>query len=220
MSRDNISTPNRGETMYQGVTPDLNDLKFAEIEGITKVFEDITWNAAGVKPARTGDRMVVCRLVRNMSGVTLYAKRLVQIDPTNPNRVTGYADTSALECYPVDEFLPAAGVPPGDLFWIVIKGPAMCLTPMDGGPFGNTSIAAGDRLQSLTTTGGSTGAGTTAKAGRVATFVVVAATTAGQFSDIINHVTNYIGRAMSAKTSGQTNADILVDIKRETNGYP
>jgi hypothetical protein len=220
MSRDNLSTPNRGETWYEGRTIDTNNLLGVEVEGSTKIFEDITWGDRGVKGYRTGIRGVVCRLVRNMSGTTLLPKRLVVLDPTNPNRVKGYADTTALECYPVDEFLPAGGVANGDLFWIVIKGPAVCLTPMNGGVFGNTSINAGDSLCSLTTSIASTQTGTTAEIGRVATFVVVAATTIAQFTSLINFGLNNFGRAMSAKTSGQTNADILVDINRDKGGYP
>jgi hypothetical protein len=91
MSRDNFTTPERGMTMYNGATIDTNDLQFLQYEGQTKIFEDINWGAAGVKTVRTGGREVVCRLVRNMSGATLYPKRLVQLDPTNPGRVTGYS---------------------------------------------------------------------------------------------------------------------------------
>jgi hypothetical protein len=218
--RDNISTPARGETWYQGGTIDTDNLAAVEREGDTKIFEDVDWsNTAGVKPHRSG-RKVVCRLVRNMSGITLYGKRLVTLDPTNPGRVTGFADTTAEECYPTDEFLPAAGVPNGDLFWIVISGPAVVLTPMTGAEFGATSIVAGDRIISLTTSGASTAAGTTGVPGRAAGFVFVASTTIAQMTDLVNLATNHVGRAMSAKTSGQTNSDLLIDVKRGGGGYP
>lgn len=212
MSRDNTSTPGRGETMYEGATPDTNNLNFVELEGQTKVFEDINWGAAGVKPYRSA-RKVVCRLVRNMTGTTLYPKQLVQVDPTNPNRITGLTVSTGQECYPVDEFLPAAGVPNGDVFWIVISGPAMVKTPMTGAEFQTASIAAGAILTSGTTNGGSTAAGSTAPAGRVAGFPVVASTTVAQFTDLLNVATNSLGKAMSGATSGQTNADLLVNIR-------
>lgn len=220
MSRDNTSTPGRGETWYEGATPDSND-NFEGVLGVTKVFEDVDWGASGnVKPYRIGIRGVVCRLVKNVSGQTLYGKRLVQLDPTNPNHILGYQDTLAKECYPLDEFLPAGGLVNNDLGWIVIKGPAMCLTGFAGADFQTTSIAAGDRLIATTVNGGTTAAGTTGTAGRVAVFAIAAATTAGQFTQLLDAATNWIGRALTARTSGNTNTDILVDVNRERNGYP
>lgn len=212
MSRDNTSTPGRGETMYMGSTIDTANLSFVDLEGQVKVFEDIDWGAAGVKPSRSA-RKVVCRLVRNMTGLALYPKQLVSIDPASPNRILGNTVTTGQECYPVDEFLPAAGVPDRDVFWIVVSGPAMCKTPMTGAEFQTTSIAAGAILTSGTTNGGSTAAGTTAPAGRVAGFPIVASTTVAQFTDLLNVAINSLGKAMSGATSGQTNANILVNIR-------
>ena len=123
MSRDNVSTPGRGETWYQGGTIDTNNLAGTEVEGQTKIFEDLNWGAAGIKTVRTSARSVVCRLVRNMSGVTLFAKQLVQLDTNLTTRITGRLATLFGEAYPIDEFLPASGVPHGDLCWIVIGGP-------------------------------------------------------------------------------------------------
>lgn len=213
MSRDNVSTPQRGETWYEGETPDTNNLKAVELEGQIKVFEDVNWGSSeNVKPWRSG-RKVVCRLTRNMSGITILGKRLVTVDPTT-GRINGYADSLAENCYPVDEFLPAAGCVHGDLCWIVISGPAMCLTPMTGAEFQSAAIAAGDILFGLTTSSASTQAGTTHAAGRVAGFSVVAATTTAQFTTLLNQATNWVGHAMSARTSGETNAAILVDVNR------
>lgn len=220
MSRDNISTPERGETWYEGDTPDPNDLSFETIIGMTKVFEDINWGDKGVKSYRTGARQVVCRLVRNVSGQTLYGKRLVQIDPTNPNHILGYSITLAQEAYPLDEFLPAAGLQHGDLGWVIIKGPAIVSTPMTGAEFQTASIAAGANIIAATHNAASTAAGTTGVPGRASGFTIVAATTAGQFTDLTNSIINRIGRAMSAITSGQTNADILVDVRRDNAGWP
>lgn len=220
MSRDNVSTPERGMTLYNGQVIDTSNLQYIEYEGQTKIFEDKNWGDRGVKSDRLNGREVVCRLVRNMSGQTLYGKRLVQLDPTNPGRVLGYSNTLAGEAYPVDEFLPAAGVPHGDLFWIVIKGPAVILTPMTGAEFQSTQITAGQVLVAGTTSAASTAAGTTGSAGRIGGFNAVAATTAGQFTDILNYAVNWIGRAISAATSGNTNTGILVDVKRGGAGYP
>ncbi len=223
MSRDNVSTPERGSTWYNGGTIDTNNLAGLEAEGATKVFEDINWAATGLKTVRTQARSVTCRLVRNMSGVTLYAKTLVVVDPSNPNRVTGRARVLFEEAYPVDEFLPATGVPHGDLFWIVLSGPAVILTPMTGAEFNAVSIALNDFIGAATTNGGSTAAGSTVPAGRAAGLVPVnvALTTNTQYLQLLRDATTYVGRAMSAMTSGQTNSNLLVDVGwKRGGGYP
>lgn len=223
--RDNITAMGRGETWFEGATPsaaDIADDSFLDYCGETKVFEDYNWNDRGIKSCRLGKRQVVCRLVRNTSGITLYGKRLVRLDMTNPNKVSGYAENTGLECYPTDEFLPATGVPNGDLFWIVIKGPAVVLTGMNGADFGTTSFTAGQVLGGLTTSGTSTATGTTASAGRLSGFIVTAATmtTTTQQLDLLNFATNWVGKAISAMTSGQTNADCLIDVRRDKAGWP
>lgn len=223
MSRDNVSTPERGATWYNGATIDTNNLAGLEAEGVTKIFEDKLWSAVGVKGERNQGRMVTCRLVRNMSGITLFAKQLVQLDTANPNRITGRTTVLFGEAYPLDEFLPAAGVPHGDLCWIVIAGPALCLTPMTGGEFNATDIGAGSLVGAGTTNGGSTAAGSTAPAGRLAAVlpVNVALTTNTQYNELLRYATGWIGRAISAMTSGQTNANILVDVGwRRGGGFP
>lgn len=222
MSRENSTPVGRGETFYNGTVPSnaATDDAMENYLGRTVAFEDIKYGDRGVKANRTGQRQVVCRLVRNMSGQTLYASRLVQLDPTNPNHVLGYATTLAQEAYPVDEFLPASGVANYDCFYIVIKGPALILLPMTGAEFQTASIAAGAVLVGGTTSAASTAAGTTGSAGRISGFTIVAATTTAQIGDILNYATNNIGRAMSAATSGQTNSSLLVDVNRDKGGYP
>lgn len=209
--RDNISTPGRGETWYEGETPDTANLKGVELEGQVKVFEDINWGDRGIKSYRSA-RPVVCRLVRNMSGITLLPKRLVQLDPANNyNRVTGYAATLASYAVPVDEFLPATGVPNGDLFWVVVAGPATILTPVAGATFDNGNINKGD-IVNAATAAASTGTGTTGVAGRITGVSIGAFTTAAQFQLLRDVAANMVGRALSARTTGETNADLLVDV--------
>lgn len=226
MSRDNTTPFGRGETWYAGRTIDTANYEGVELEGHTCIVEDILWgNSGGVKPGRTTSnaRDQVVRLMRNVSGVTLYAKQLVQVDSTNPNRILGRQNVLFGPAYPIDEFLPATGVPNGDLCWVVIGGPALCLTPMTGAEFNAVSIAAGDILGAATTNGGSTAAGSTAPAGRVAAVlpVNVAITTNTQYSELLRYATGWFGRAVSAMTSGQTNADILIDIGwRRGGGFP
>lgn len=215
MSRENVSTPERGSTWYNGRTIDTNNYEGTELEGQIKVFEDINWGDYGVKSSRSA-RKVVCMLVRNTSGQTLYGKRLVTLDPTT-RRITGYADTLAEEAFPLDEFLPSTGLLTGDMGWVVVSGPAIVLTPMTGAEFITTSIAAGDPLVAMTTSGASTAAGTTGSAGRLAGVSLAALTTAAQGLAVINHAINCLGKAMSAATSGQTNAALLVDVGRPRN---
>ncbi len=216
MSRDNTTPFGRGETFFNGGTVDATS--GFEYEGMVKVFEDVLYSASGVKTGRgvhADGKKVACRIVRNTSGIVLYPKRLVQIDPANPGQVLGNQVVNFGEAFPVDEFLPASGVPNNDLFYIVIGGPALVLTPLTGAEFISTSIAAGALIGAGTTNGGSTATGTTAAAGRgVGIPAFGALTTTAQFVDLTNVCINYVGKAISAMTSGQTNADMLVDVRR------
>jgi hypothetical protein len=45
-------------------------------------------------------------------------------------RVEGYTITTAQLGFPVDEFLGTNGCPHGDLFWVVVAGPAIIRTLM------------------------------------------------------------------------------------------
>jgi hypothetical protein len=64
----------------------------------------------------------------------------------------------------------------------------------------------------VTTTAGSTQTGTTSENGRATQYLTVAATTAGQWTLVQNVLSNYHGRALSARTTGETNADLLMDV--------
>lgn len=216
MSRDNDSTPGRGETWYGGRTIDTNNLDGVWLEGQEKAFEDYLWSGtAGVKSDRgiAAGRLVRCRLVRNNSGITLLPKKLVQLDPANPGRAIGYVVNTGQRGYPVDEFLPSTGVPNGDLFWIVVEGPAVVLSAYTGAQFGGGDVATGVILTSVTTTAGSTQTGTTSENGRAAIYTTVAATTTAQFTLLQNVLSNWSGRALSARTTGETNSDLLVDVR-------
>ncbi|NJL70214.1 MAG: hypothetical protein HC888_00775 [Candidatus Competibacteraceae bacterium] len=202
MSRDNSPPFNRGE--YAAAETD-GSLSFVYLEGREYLFEDTDPRAtSGSAASRTG-RMVRCRLVRNVSGGNLLPKRLVQFSTDAGrygSRVSGYATTTAQEGVPVDEYLPAAGVPNNALFWVVVSGPALVLSDLAGGA--NNVITVGQRLVSLTA---ATSGATTA--GRVAPIDLTGATT-----PLANQILNTIGQALTAKTTGNTNADVLVEIQR------
>jgi hypothetical protein len=101
----------------------------------------------------------------------------------------------------VDDHLPSAGVPNGDLFWLIVEGPALMRTDLAGGAL--NVISDGDRLAALTA---ATSQATTA--GRVQSFV---ATT--NVTNAISGVLNVCAIAMSAMTTGQTNSAVLADVK-------
>lgn len=172
-----------------------------------KIYEvdDVQWDStASGKPTRTSTRRKVMAVI-NDSGAFLLPKRLVAMRiPTAGGdavtKVSGYAiDLHQGGAFPVDEFLPAAGVAPNDVFYVVVEGVAMCTTAAAGDA--TNVITAGDILGALT--GSTTGATTS---GRVFTFAAAATTNGG------TALLNRIGRALSAKTTSQAAGDVLVQI--------
>lgn len=177
--------------------------EFLYLEGREFWMEDVS-PLSGVAVSRTG-RLCKVRLVRNISGINLLPKRLVTFSATAGKygaRVDGYVDTTAEHCYPVDEYLPAAGVPDQSLFYIVVEGPALVLTDLAGGA--NNLIALGGNVVGLTA---ATSGATTA--GRLAPIDLTGATAL-----LANQIMNRVGRALTARTTANTNADILVDCGR------
>src|SRR5262245_57447750 len=91
-------------------------------------FNDVDWssNPAG-RTSRSG-KMVRVRLVKNGTGAALLPRRLAAFSTTanEPNAVArGYTALDAQRGFPVDEALPATGVPDGAAFYVVVKGPAL-----------------------------------------------------------------------------------------------
>lgn len=213
MARDETPTFDRGKTYFDGRTITAADVAATKhLEGQEKVFEDIDYSAGPFTRTLRSGRKVRCRCVRNNSGIALLPKRLVTMEATAGDwgkRVDGYADVNAERAYPVDEFLVSTGVPVDDLFWIVVEGPAMCSTALEAN--GDNVIAVGDRLTSQTA---ATSGATTA--GRVKKQAALSAATSGvvDFTTIFAEGTQYVGSALSAKTTANTAADILVDIGR------
>lgn len=211
MSRSNDPGFGRGETFYSGRTIDTNNLEGTELEGLTKEFEDVNWADVASAKSRRTNRRVLCRLMRNMSGVALLGGRLAVSDTASPARVTGYAITTAQgRIVPVDEFLPSAGVPHGDLFWSVIKGPWLGKTTVAAQ---GSTVGQGDVMVAATGSAGSTAAAaTTSECGRVAEQAFAAPTDGASTTAFVNQLRNQVGTAMSARTTAETNADILIDV--------
>ena len=176
---------------------------FANQVGKLYQHEDVDYNqTGGTKPKRSG-KYVTVMLVKNNSGFALLPKRLVALSTTagQVGQVAGYTRTTAAQGYPVDEFLPSAGVPDGAYFYIVVQGPAMCIVSL-------SDLAAvvnvGDYVVAITAaTSGATTAGRIAAQDLTGATAVLAA-----------QILNRVGRALTARTTANTNSDILLDIQQ------
>lgn len=201
MSRDGSPPIGRGE--YEATSG-----AFDHLIGKEWVFEDLDYSASGTRPSRS-NRLVTCRLVRNDSASALLPKRLVTFETGSGLYgavVDGYARLTAAHAVPVDEFLPAAGVPSGAYFWVVVRGPATVLAPIAGAEF-NGDISEGSVLVALTA---ATSGATTA--GRVAVQNITGSTQTADYSFLANGANNRIGRALTAKTTGNTAVDVLCEV--------
>lgn len=204
MARDEAPPFERGATFYNGITPP-DATSGGNLEGKIYVFEDLDLSVTGTKSYRSG-RPVKCMVVRNVSGATLLPKRLASLKLSGLNflgQVDGYATVdAAANCYPIDEWLPAAGVVANDLFYVVVDGPATVITGLANGAGNN--IAVGGNVCALTAV---TSQATTA--GRIqAQDLSSSATTLG------NYVQNKIGMAMTARTTNNTDSAILIDVRK------
>jgi hypothetical protein len=169
----------------------------AQLEGTEWVFEDKDYSLGTGMTAlsRTG-RPVRVRVVRNKSGGVLLPKRAVKPGTANraayAGQVSGYAATVGTDVVAgvVDEFLPAAGVVDGDLFYIVVEGPGMVTTAGAG----TTTLTPG--LFCIPSTNGTVVAQDTTVAAGAATF---------------NQLQGAVGRAM--ENVAAINTDFLCDVK-------
>ena len=143
MARDEAAPFARGETYANGNQEILNaasgpyGLGGVNLEGKEFVFEPNSQDdstagsaySAGFGPDPSG-RPIRVKVVRNVSGQNLKPARIARFSAasTNPGpygtAVDGYA-TAVGDAVAgvIDEFLPAAGVPNNDLFYVVLSGP-------------------------------------------------------------------------------------------------
>jgi len=105
--------------------------------------------------------------------------------------------------------LPSGGVPNGDLFYVIVEDANCLVTTSTAGDATNV-IAAGQVLYAETANG-STNA---TLPGRVVAHNAAGTFSAAQTTDGTSFkiILNSIGRAKSAKTTGQTAGDLLVDL--------
>jgi len=145
---------------------------------------------------------IECMMVRNESGINLLPGYAVSWTAGSRFKsVDGYVTVTAGEAAGiVDPYLKAAGVRDDDIFWLVRKGQVNVKTSLAGNA--ENVISEGDILYALTA---ATSQATTA--GRVIAFAATTGTTSA-----LQQLYNRIGRALSAKTTAQTNADVTVDV--------
>lgn len=192
MARNEAPPFGRGETFFgTGGTPNAND--GANLEGKTWVFEDLDFTQAGAKPARS-NRDVTCMVVRNKTGSALLPKLIAKMKVDGSGKeflgqVNGYATTVGDKGFPIDEFLPAAGVADNDLFWVVVAGPATVTSAASG----TTTVAVAGYV--IPATGGK---------------VVAQDTTVILAPGIYNQIQGAIGRAITAVAA--INTDFLIDV--------
>lgn len=198
MPTNAITLPGRGQTYLKGPnrTPGTTYGVSVALEGIRKTFKDLNYASTdSIKPSRSGGE-VECILVRNTSGIALLPGRVCTWASTyQGQRVDGYTrlDQGQPVAGIVDEFLPAAGVADDDLFWLVVKGPALVKKSLDA-----NTLSKDDYVVAITA---ATSQATTA--GRIVSIVATSNATACQ-----SQALNKIGIAMS--TSATTDANVLV----------
>jgi hypothetical protein len=148
------------------------------------------------------------RVVRNVSGVAILPRQLCTfVSTVYPMQVDGLACVTAMEAFPADEFLPAAGVKNNDLFYIVEEGPAELLTDLAAGANNLLVASTGGANSWLVALTAATSQCTTA--GRVAPQSTSGATTA-----LAQQIMGRIGLCLSSMTTAQTNAAVLAYIKK------
>jgi len=161
-------------------------------------------NITGNFKRRTG-RGIVAMPVRNISGATLYGKRLCLLDAATAGLTNatggifttkGYAtETGQANVAVIDEFIATSGVADDDIFWAILEGPVLVKTQAT--PGAATNISAGDKMIGGTGAASSQSTGTTNTAGGVGT-------TSAPL------VTQLIGTALSAMATASTQEDVLM----------
>lgn len=175
----------RGSTLYETESPGTQP----NILGQTYVFEGFPVEKIQASGQPTTGMTIVCRAVKNASGISLKPGRVGtwKNDADNPfgTAIGGYAyGATDFVAGIIDEFLPDAGVQPNDIFWLVQFG----YTKVRTAGSGTYTVAIGDVLIPAVGT-----SGTNDDAGRVAEVT-------GTF-DTIAESLSAVGRAQEAVTT-------------------
>jgi hypothetical protein len=190
-----------GDSLLNGRTPSADEDGYPnlepQLEGKLYQFVDQTYG--------TGLPMMV-RIVRNSTGSLVKPAECYTYDTDYPNRRVN-ARTTVLGANSIvaDPLLPSAGIQDKDLFYAILSGPTLVTTPRSA----MVALAKGDALVAGTaSTTGNQDAGCIA---RIADSLV-AATTVAQHASNLDISRNVLGRAMSAATTANTGAQILINM--------
>jgi hypothetical protein len=105
-------------------------------EGILGKVYAVADNEVKGLTGRNSNEYVYLKVVKNSSGIALLPKRLAKPKISSTigfeTEIAGYTTVDAEDCYPIDEYLPASGVPDANYFYVVVGGPATVLTSLAG----------------------------------------------------------------------------------------
>lgn len=203
-----------GQTYYQNATIGTVGGS-TQAPGIHLEGQLVTFNNAVIRTGSASlvtikfDAPIVAECVRNVSGIALLPKRLaIYKSGSLHKRVDGYTSVTAQQAAGVvDPFLPAAGVPNNDLFWLIKEGEVECLTALSNYA---ADVGIGDWGYAITAASSqASAAGRLAFHNSAGTFSAVE-TTDGTLFKVL---TNKIGQARSTKLTNNTNAGILMQVK-------
>jgi hypothetical protein len=139
----------------------------SHIVGTRKVFRDENPTNGVLNSNRT----VECIAVKNTSGSALLPGQVAKFkDSAILSEVDGLAVAATTLMGVVDEYLPAAGVKDGEVFWLVVRGPSTVTKTA-------TSVAAGASYGPSATAGSAAAQGANAQLGFA---IATSATTSGR----------------------------------------
>lgn len=157
-----VADPGFGRGQVLGVlwkAYDADNGDGSHVIGARKVFKDEDPSTGRLLSNRT----VECIAVKNASNAALTPRQIVKFKSSVTagqfgggilGEVDGGAVAASTLVGVVDEYLPAAGVPVGEIFWLVVRGPSTA-TKTTG-----TGVTAGDSF-ATTATAGAGASGTT-----------------------------------------------------------
>lgn len=139
----------------------------SHVVGTRKVFRDEDPKTGALKSNRT----VECIAVKNTGAAALLPGQVAKFkDAAILSEVDGLAVAATALMGVVDEYLPAAGVPVGEVFWLVVRGPSTVTKTA-------TSVAAGAAYGPSATAGSAAAQGANALLGFA---IETSATTSGR----------------------------------------
>lgn len=205
---DKAQLMERGKTYY-GSTATADLAAIADnpnVEGMHRIFKNLDPSNL-VNKRDAGEVEMIA--VRNVSTISLKPKRVVKwLAGKQGSQVDGYCDLAGEQIAGViDERLPSAGCRDDDICWIAIKGRHLVDTAHStegSGDYALTDIAVDAVVIALT---GASSRNATGGGHLNTQFINAASTT------LALQLRAPVGFALTAKTLGQTNQDMLVDLK-------